>query len=157
MAAPGANVGATRANDFTRQADESEQAAGDCARSRTDPDEAERDAGIYGSEGWGFESLRAHHVSAGQGRFSGVRGALLIAVRPGLSQSLTAEDAGSRSSARVMIAPARRACAPSGRPALGGSNRAVPCGIACMRGSSGRGGEDEADGRRMDAHVLDGF
>src|SRR3984957_18424202 len=32
-----------------------------CARSSTDR------ASDYGSEGWGFESLRARHVSAGQG------------------------------------------------------------------------------------------
>jgi hypothetical protein len=29
---------------------------------------------LYGSEGWGLESLRARHASAGQGRFSVVRG-----------------------------------------------------------------------------------
>jgi hypothetical protein len=62
----GANLGATGANDFARQADEFGQAAGDYARWRTDPDGAERDAGNYGSEGWGFESLRARHVSAGK-------------------------------------------------------------------------------------------
>ena len=38
------------------------------ARSSTDR------ASDYGSEGWGFESLRARHISAGQGRFSVVRG-----------------------------------------------------------------------------------
>ncbi len=46
----GANVGATRANDFPRQADECGQAAGDHARWRTDPDDAERDTGNYGSD-----------------------------------------------------------------------------------------------------------
>ena len=60
-------MGATRANDFTRQAHESGQAGDDHASLRTDPDDAERDTGIYGSEGWGFESLRArpaHRPSA---------------------------------------------------------------------------------------------
>jgi len=47
----GANLGATRANDFLREADECGQAAGDHARWRTDPNEAERDTGNYGSEG----------------------------------------------------------------------------------------------------------
>jgi len=55
----GANVGATRANSFPRQVDEYGQATGDHARSRTGLDDAERLTGIYGSEGWGFESLRA--------------------------------------------------------------------------------------------------
>ena len=42
-------MGATRANDFTRQAHESGQAGDDHASLRTDPDDAERDTGIYGS------------------------------------------------------------------------------------------------------------
>ena len=58
-AVQGANVGAIRTNDFPRQANESGRAGGDHASLRTDPDDAERDTGIYGSEGWGFESLRA--------------------------------------------------------------------------------------------------
>jgi hypothetical protein len=57
----GANLGATRANNFPRQADEHGQAAGDHARSRTGPDVAERDAGIYGSEascsGWAAQGF----------------------------------------------------------------------------------------------------
>ena len=44
-------MGATRANDFPRQAHESGQAGGDHASLRTDPDDAERDTGIYGSQG----------------------------------------------------------------------------------------------------------
>jgi hypothetical protein len=44
----GANVGATRVNDFSRPADGYGQLGGDHARSRTDPDDAERDAGNYG-------------------------------------------------------------------------------------------------------------
>jgi hypothetical protein len=40
------------------------QARGDHASSRTDPDHAERLTGIYGSEGWGFESLRARLVKS---------------------------------------------------------------------------------------------
>jgi hypothetical protein len=47
----GANLGATRANDFPRQANGYGQAGGDLASSRTDPDDAERLTGIYGLEG----------------------------------------------------------------------------------------------------------
>ncbi len=57
----GAMLGATRADDFTRKPHEFGLAAHNHASSRTDPDEAEQTAGIYGSEGWGFESLRARH------------------------------------------------------------------------------------------------
>jgi hypothetical protein len=42
MRSPGANLGATQANDFLRQADEYGQADGDHASSRTDLDNAER-------------------------------------------------------------------------------------------------------------------
>jgi hypothetical protein len=52
-------MGATRTNDFPRQANGSGQAVGDSSSPRTSPDDAERLTGIYGSEGWGFESLRA--------------------------------------------------------------------------------------------------
>jgi len=52
-------LGAIGANDFLRQADEYGHTDGDHASSRTDPDNAERVTGIYGSEGWGFETLRA--------------------------------------------------------------------------------------------------
>jgi hypothetical protein len=62
-----AMLGATRANDFMCQANEYGQAGGDHARSRTDPDDAERLTGIYGSEGLGFESLRARTRVPGQG------------------------------------------------------------------------------------------
>ncbi len=55
----GAILGAIRWYDFPRQANGSGQADGDHASSRTDPDGAERLTGIYGPEGWGFESLRA--------------------------------------------------------------------------------------------------
>jgi hypothetical protein len=55
-------MGATGANDFPRQADERGQAAGNHPSPRTDPDDAEQLTGIYGSEGWGFESLRARHL-----------------------------------------------------------------------------------------------
>ena len=58
----GAMSGAIGANDFPRQSDGSGRAAGDHASSRTDPDDTERLTGIYGSEGWGFESLRARPV-----------------------------------------------------------------------------------------------
>jgi hypothetical protein len=44
-------MGAIRANDFPRQADESGRAGDDHASMRTDPDDAERDTGIYGSGG----------------------------------------------------------------------------------------------------------
>jgi hypothetical protein len=44
-------VGATRANDFLRQANEYGQTDGDHASSRTDPDDAERLTGIYGIDG----------------------------------------------------------------------------------------------------------
>jgi hypothetical protein len=47
----GANVGAIRANDFPRPANESGRAGGDHASLRTDPDDTERDTGIYESEG----------------------------------------------------------------------------------------------------------
>jgi hypothetical protein len=46
---PGANLGANRTNDFPRQTDEHGQAADDHASSRTDPNDAERDTGNYGS------------------------------------------------------------------------------------------------------------
>jgi hypothetical protein len=68
----GANMGATEANGFPRQANNHEQAGGDDARSRTDPDDAERLTDIYGSEGWGFESLRARSIPADQGPSSQV-------------------------------------------------------------------------------------
>jgi hypothetical protein len=55
----GANAGATRANDFLGQANGSGQAHSDRPSPRTNPDDAERLTCIYGSEGWGFESLRA--------------------------------------------------------------------------------------------------
>ena len=48
MRSLGANVGATRANDLARHANESGQASGDHASSRTDPNDAERLTGIYG-------------------------------------------------------------------------------------------------------------
>ncbi len=51
----GAKVGATRANDFPRRADEHGQAADQHPRSRIDLDAAEREAGNYGSAGWRFE------------------------------------------------------------------------------------------------------
>jgi hypothetical protein len=51
----GANVGATRANDFPRRANEHGQAADQHPRSRTGLDDAEHEAGNYGSEGWRFE------------------------------------------------------------------------------------------------------
>jgi hypothetical protein len=47
----GAKVGANRMNDFPRHAYRSGQADGDYARSRIDPDDAERLTGIYGSKG----------------------------------------------------------------------------------------------------------
>ena len=49
-------MGATQANDFLRQADGYGQARGHHPNPRTDPDEAERLTGIYGSD--------AHHCSS---------------------------------------------------------------------------------------------
>jgi hypothetical protein len=45
--------------------DHSDQADGDHIGSQTDLDEAQHNTGAYGSEGWGFESLRARQVTAG--------------------------------------------------------------------------------------------
>lgn len=45
----GANLGATRGNNFAPRADECGRTVGDHARSRTDPDDAGRVTGIYGS------------------------------------------------------------------------------------------------------------
>src|SRR5262249_5866614 len=45
----GANVGAIRPNDFPRKANGHEQADGDHPSPRTDPDNADRLTGIYGS------------------------------------------------------------------------------------------------------------
>jgi hypothetical protein len=50
MRSLGANVGATRANEFPRKADGPGQTRGDHASSRTDPENAERLTGIYGSD-----------------------------------------------------------------------------------------------------------
>jgi hypothetical protein len=47
----GANVAATQADDFPRQANGYGQAGDDHASSRTDPDDAERLTGIYGFKG----------------------------------------------------------------------------------------------------------
>jgi len=66
----GANVGATRANNIPRQADRYGQPGRDHPSARTDPDDAERLTGIYGSEGWGFESLRARTPLAPPGEAS---------------------------------------------------------------------------------------
>jgi hypothetical protein len=44
-------VGATRANDFPRQANQSGQSVGDHASSRTDPNDVERQTGIYELDG----------------------------------------------------------------------------------------------------------
>lgn len=63
-------MGATGANDFLRQADERGQTAGNHAMSRTDPHDAERLTGIYGSEGWGSspsERAQAWSVIVSQG------------------------------------------------------------------------------------------
>ncbi|SRR6266536_880718 len=57
MRSLGANLGATRANDFPRQANGCGQAGADHASSRTGPDDAERLTGIYGSEDWEFGSF----------------------------------------------------------------------------------------------------
>jgi hypothetical protein len=43
-------LGAIGANDFPRQTNEYGQTDGDHASSRTDPDDAERLTGIYGSD-----------------------------------------------------------------------------------------------------------
>ena len=68
-------LGAIQANDFPREANGYRQAGGDHASLRTDPDDAERLTGIYGSEGWGFESLRAR---PGQRPFACLAAALLL-------------------------------------------------------------------------------
>jgi hypothetical protein len=52
----GANMGATRANDLPRQADDYGHAYDNLASSRTDPNDAERDTRIYGSDGSGTTS-----------------------------------------------------------------------------------------------------
>jgi hypothetical protein len=62
----GANVGATRANDFLRQANGSGRAHGDRPSPRTDPDDAERLTCIYGSVS---VSLRRSWVDCRQDRF----------------------------------------------------------------------------------------
>ena len=67
MRSQGASLKATRANDFPRQADKCGQASGNLPRSRTDLDDAERHAGIYGSEGWGSNlSERAPSPAPGE-------------------------------------------------------------------------------------------
>jgi hypothetical protein len=48
----GANLGATRADDFSRHTDACGRACGHHPSPRTDPDDAERRTGIYGSDGW---------------------------------------------------------------------------------------------------------
>jgi len=60
----GANVGATRANDFPRLADRYGQASDDHVSSRTGPDDVERLTGIYGLEGrdWSSPSLPLSQV-----------------------------------------------------------------------------------------------
>ncbi len=50
MRSLGANVGATRANNFPRQADGYGQADGGHPSSRAGPDDTERLTGIYGSD-----------------------------------------------------------------------------------------------------------
>ena len=60
----GADVGATRANDLSRQADDNEHAADNLASSRTDPNDAERDTGNYGSMVVPFACLRVSKCSA---------------------------------------------------------------------------------------------
>ena len=51
-------------NDLPGQANGYGQPGNDHASSRTEPGNAERLTGIYGSEGWRFESLRARQVSS---------------------------------------------------------------------------------------------
>jgi len=46
------SLGAIRAKDVPRKVYESGRAGGDHARMRTDPDDAERDTGIYGCACW---------------------------------------------------------------------------------------------------------
>ena len=67
----GANVGATPGEQLPRQADRYGQTTDDHPSSRTGPDGAERLTGIYGSEGWGFESLRAATSKQVRGYFLG--------------------------------------------------------------------------------------
>ena len=51
-------------NGLPGQANGYGQPGNDHASSRTEPGNAERLTGIYGSEGWRFESLRARQVSS---------------------------------------------------------------------------------------------
>jgi hypothetical protein len=67
----GANLGATRVNDFPRPANECEQATSKLPRSRTDLDDAERDTGNYGSEGWGSNPSERATEATGQGLATG--------------------------------------------------------------------------------------
>jgi hypothetical protein len=55
----GSQHGSHPGEPLPAQANGSGQAYGDHASLRTDPNHTERLTGIYGSEGWGFESLRA--------------------------------------------------------------------------------------------------
>ena len=76
----GANLGATRVNDFRRQTDVSGQVAGDHASMRTDLDDAERLTGIYGSDalraygesrsGWQYDSTGQHEAQLINGDWS---------------------------------------------------------------------------------------
>jgi hypothetical protein len=77
-AVAGSQRGSHPGERLPSRADGYGQAIGDHASLRTDPDNPERLTGIYGSEGWGFESLRAR---AGQTSF--VKGG------PGSSQAFS--------------------------------------------------------------------
>ena len=115
----GANVGATRANDLPRRADDYGHAADNLASSRTDPNDAERDTGNYGSQG--RASLRRERQlltvprlrrlgrsgRCGRGRFGGQAGPL--------GSSRTASAAGRETIQRPNTATPR---APSGRARL---------------------------------------
>src|SRR5262249_36723755 len=73
---------------------------------------AQQRASSYGSEGWGFESLRARHISAGRGRFSRVRGGPFRCREAGpltISHSLLGDlvNAGEGSAALLKVRVAR--------------------------------------------------
>jgi hypothetical protein len=177
---PGAKVGAIGADDLMRHPNESGQACGDHASSRTDPDDAERLTGIYGSvsvvpggPGWsaarirrlGFESLRARPPSAPKSRALGAVHVLNVWWEGGF-EPRRAEGFVSASSTPTTSA-GRPSCAPrsdsSAKPASAGRRiRAEDVGqvveaanrgrwtLACEPGQEGPVGEKVPRGRGGD-------
>jgi len=112
----GANVGASRANNFPRQADGYGQATDDHPARGTNPDDAERLTGIYGSEGWRFESLRARPAHK---PIPILGAASTVAKRPALTRRVH------RRSHRLHPAGAACRCGPALRAGL----RCAGCGV----------------------------